>query len=257
MSFFEEYETLRTQDKNTFAQVCNTLLFRCYLVRKRYDRTTGMDKFQADYAFCERHFSLFEEYLGYMDVVLVKDDDSGVIFVRNEEDRNTVRFNTNTTLIIFALRIYYEAAIKERPNNLEVHMDSNILRQQLSDLGLSNTTRRISIADIQQAMKTLSQYNIVVNSKGTFNDNTFSFYILPSIKFIIDRDRINSLYRYLSGDSGPESDEDEEEKLSPEVDSPFGDVSADSGASEDIDSGSESEDGEDSEDGDDEAPAGF
>lgn len=213
MSFEEEYEKLRTQDQRMFAQVVNTLLFRCYLVRKRFDKATGMDKFQSDYAFCERHYSLIEKYLSYMDVILSRDDDSGVIFVRNEEDRNTVRFNTSTTLVIFAIRIYYEAQIKERPSNLEVLMDSNTLRQQLADLGLSSSTRKISLPEIQSAMKTLAQYNAVVLSKGSFNESGFSFYILPSIKFIIDRERINALYRYLSG----ESEEEEEESSSVET----------------------------------------
>ena len=267
MEFQEEYEKLRTQDKNQFAQVLNSLLFHCYSVRKRYDRTTGMDKFQSDYAFIERHFSLFESYLSIMDIVLSKDDDAGVIFIRSDQDRNTERFNTATTLVVFALRIYYEEQLEKHPSNLEVGMDSNLLRQELSDLGLSTAAKRLSLDQISQAMKTLQSYNIVVLAKGSFNDATYSFYILPSIRYIIDKNRMNALYRYASGDVGnselepePEPEIQAQAQAQPEVPAETETAADAEGAAEEIeteDTG-ESESEEDAQDdSDDPAPEGF
>lgn len=206
MAFEEEYEKLRTQDKNQFAQTVNNLLFHCYIVRKKYDRATGMDKFVFDYSFIERHFSLFEEYLSYMDMTLSKDDDTGVIFVRSQEGRNTQRVDTTTTLVLYALRVRYEEALESKPANLEIMMDSNTLRQELTDLGLSTAQKRLSLQSIATAMKTLANFNIVARGKGSFNDASYTFYILPSIKFAISNDKLNSLFRFLCGDQGQDDD---------------------------------------------------
>lgn len=212
MSFQDDYDQLRTQDKNQFAQTVNNLLFHCYVVRKKFDRTTGMDKFVYDYSFIERHWSLFEEYLNFMDMTLSRDDTTGVIFVRSAEGRNVQRVDTATTLVLYALRIHYEEQLEQKPNNLEIQMDSTTLRQLLSDLGLSTASKRLSTVTVSQALKTLQNFNIVTRRTGSFNDPTYSFYILPSIKFAISNDKLNALYRYLCGDDTEDEPADETSK---------------------------------------------
>lgn len=211
MDFQEEYEKLRTQEKNQFSDVLNNLLFHCYIVEKRFDRATGMDKFQWEYSFIERHFSLFEAYLDIMGITLSKDQDAGVFFIRSQDDRNTVRFNTPTTMVVFALRSYYEGQLEQRPNMLSVKMDANLLRQTLNDFGLSSVTKRLTADQIGSALKTLQSFNIVVLAAGSFSDPTYAFYILPSIRFIIDRDRMNSLYRFITGEEASSDSAAEEE----------------------------------------------
>lgn len=208
MSFSEEFEQLSTFDKNQFSKTVDSLLFHCFVVRKKYDRATGMDKINYDYTFLERHYSLVESYLSYIGMALSKDEDTGVIFLRNEDEKNRVRVDTSTTFVVYALRVYYESQIKENPNSLEVPMDSNQLRQLLADLGLSTINKRLTLNTISSSMKLLNNFSIVVRNQGSFNDNNYSFYILPSIKFIISNEKMNALYRFLTG----EEREDEEDE---------------------------------------------
>lgn len=206
MSFAEDFDKLTAGEKNQFTDTVDELLFHCYVVRKKYDRTTGMDKISYDYSFIERHFSLFEDYLGYMGMTLSKDDDSGVIFLRSDEDKNRQHVDTSTTLVVYALRIYYEEQISKVPNVLEVAMDSNQLRQELSDLGLTTASKRLTLQTVSSAMRDLASFNVIARGKGSFNDPTYSFYILPSIRFVISNDKLNALYRYLTGAEGAEGE---------------------------------------------------
>ena len=199
MSFQEDYDKLSTGEKSQFSETMNNLLYHCFIVRKRYDVTTGLEKIQYDYTFIEKHYSVFEEYLDFIDMVISKDDDSGVIFLRNALDKNRERVDTATTFVIYTLRDFYEDSLEKQPNVLQVAMDSTQLRQKLSDLGLSTASKRLSLQTISGAMKTLASFNIIARGRGSFNDNNYSFFILPSIKYIISTSKMNALYKLLTG----------------------------------------------------------
>ena len=199
MSFQEDYDKLSTGEKSQFYETMNNLLYHCFIVRKRYDVTTGLEKIQYDYTFIEKHYSVFEEYLDFIDMVISKDDDCGVIFLRNALDKNRERVDTATTFVIYTLRDFYEDSLEKQPNVLQVAMDSTQLRQKLSDLGLSTASKRLSLQTISGAMKTLASFNIIARGRGSFNDNNYSFFILPSIKYIISTSKMNALYKFLTG----------------------------------------------------------
>lgn len=132
-------------------------------------------------------------------MVISKDDDCGVIFLRNALDKNRERVDTATTFVIYTLRDFYEDSLEKQPNVLQVAMDSTQLRQKLSDLGLSTASKRLSLQTISGAMKTLASFNIIARGRGSFNDNNYSFFILPSIKYIISTSKMNALYKFLTG----------------------------------------------------------
>lgn len=206
MSFQEDYDKLSTGEKSQFSETMNNLLYHCFVVRKRYDVTTGLEKIQYDYTFIEKHYSLFEEYLDFIDMVISKDDDCGVIFLRNALDKNRERVDTATTFVIYTLRDFYEDSLEKQPNVLQVAMDSTQLRQKLSDLGLSTASKRLSLQTISGAMKTLASFNIIARGRGSFNDNNYSFFILPSIKYIISTSKMNALYKFLTGNEEQNED---------------------------------------------------
>ena len=160
MSFQEDYDKLSTGEKSQFSETMNNL---------------------------------------FIDMVISKDDDSGVIFLRNALDKNRERVDTATTFVIYTLRDFYEDSLEKQPNVLQVAMDSTQLRQKLSDLGLSTASKRLSLQTISGAMKTLASFNIIARGRGSFNDNNYSFFILPSIKYIISTSKMNALYKFLTG----------------------------------------------------------
>ena len=114
--FEEEYEKLTSGEQNQFRKVVSTLLFHCYVVRRSYDKLANMYKISSDFLFIERHFDLFSDFVSYLGINLSKDDESGVIFMFSEDEVNRIRIDGVTTLILYALRSYYEEKLKDNPS---------------------------------------------------------------------------------------------------------------------------------------------
>lgn len=195
--FVEDYEKLTKADQVVFRKVINSLLFTCYIVRRAYSKSTKMNVINSDYLFVERHYNLFVDYLSYMGIDISKDDDSGVIFASSIDETNRIQLDGVTTLIIYALRSYYEQKISDNPTANEIYMDSTAVKSLLKELGLTSVTKRISSITISQSLRKLAFYNIVVLSDKSFSESTYSFYILPSIKYVISNAKLNSLYNSI------------------------------------------------------------
>lgn len=196
--FSEDYEQLSHSDQLLFKRVVNNLLYRCYIVRRVYDRTIKMNKISPDFSFIERHFDMLSDYLSYMDMELVKDDDNGVCFLTSDDDSNKIRIDGATTLITYALRSYYEEKLKENPSSNDVYLDSTSLKLLLKDLGLSTPNRRFSVLTISSSLRFLNMYNIITLAKGSLSESTYAIYILPSIRYVISNAKLNSLYSYIT-----------------------------------------------------------
>ena len=196
--FQEEYEKLSHADKIQFSSTVNDLLYQCYIVRKSYDRKTKMFRMDPEYYFIERYFSLFEDYLSYMDMQLSKNDDDGVIFVTSGAERNHLRFDPTTTLVVFALRSYYEGAIEKTPQETEVLMTSGAMNAIVNEMGLSNLSKRLSPTTIASALRILDGFNIVSKANNSYGDPSYSFFIMPTIRYVISSEKLNALYTLLT-----------------------------------------------------------
>ena len=51
-------------------------------------------------------------------------------------------------------------------------------------------------------------YNIVCRAKNTFSDPSYSFYILPSIRYVISNAKLNALYDQINRMGGEEEEDD-------------------------------------------------
>ena len=196
--FQEEYEKLSHSDRTLFSETVNDLLYQCYIVRKSYDRKSKMFRMDPGYYFIERYFSLFEEYLSYMDMQLSKNDQDGVIFVTSGAERNHLRFDPTTTLVVYVLRSYYEGAIEKAPQETEVLMTSGAINSLVNELGLSTLSKRLSPTPIASALRVLDGFNIVTRANNSYGDPSYSFYIMPTIRYVISSEKLNALYTMLN-----------------------------------------------------------
>ena len=196
--FQEEYEKLSHSDRILFSETVNDLLYQCYIVRKSYDRKSKMFRMDPGYYFIERYFSLFEEYLSYMDMQLSKNDQDGVIFVTSGAERNHLRFDPTTTLVVYVLRSYYEGAIEKAPQETEVLMTSGAINSLVNELGLSTLSKRLSPTTIASALRVLDGFNIVTRANNSYGDPSYSFYIMPTIRYVISSEKLNALYTMLN-----------------------------------------------------------
>ena len=203
--FQEEIEKMSRGDRSLFAETINNLLYQCYIVRKSYDRKSRMFRADPNYMFIERYYSVFEDYLSYMDMTLSKNDDDGVIFVTSTAERNHVRFDPTTTLIVYALRSYYEGQVEKTPEETEVLMTSGQILTLVTEMGLSNLSKRLSASSIGAVLRVLDGFNVVSRANNSYGDPSYSFFIMPTIRYVISSEKINALYTELTR---PEEEED-------------------------------------------------
>ena len=196
--FQEEYEKLSHSDRTLFSETVNDLLYQCYIVRKSYDRKSKMFRMDPGYYFIERYYSVIEDYLSYMDMQLSKNDQDGVIFVTSGAERNHLRFDPTTTLVVYVLRSYYEGAIEKAPQETEVLMTSGAINSLVNELGLSTLSKRLSPTTIASALRVLDGFNIVTRANNSYGDPSYSFYIMPTIRYVISSEKLNALYTMLN-----------------------------------------------------------
>lgn len=196
--FQEEFEKMSRSDRELFAETVNDLLYQCYIVRKSYDRKTKMFRTDPGYLFIERYYSVIEDYLSYMDMQVSKNDDDGVVFVTSGAERNHYRFDSTTTLVVYALRSYYEGAIEKAPQETEVLMTNVTMNSLVTQMGLSNLSKRLSPTTIASALRLLDSFNIVTRANNNYGDPSYSFFILPTIRYVISSEKLNALYSMLT-----------------------------------------------------------
>lgn len=77
-------------------------------------------------------------------------------------------------------------------------MTSGALKSLVNEMGLSNVSKRLSPTTISQALRTLDGFNIVTKANGGYSDPSYSFFILPSIRYIISSEKLNALYTLIT-----------------------------------------------------------
>ena len=199
--FEENYSKLTRSDKSLFAEAVSDLLYECYITRTYYDRSLKISKLNPTYAYIDRHYALIEEYLSFLSIVLSKSDEDGVIFIASSIEKNHLKIDSVTTLIVYALRSYYEEQLSLKPETLEILMTSGQCNKLFHELGLSTATKRLSTTTIADSLRVLESFNIVTRYRGRFSDSSYSFYILPTIKYVISSEKMNALYQFINGET--------------------------------------------------------
>lgn len=192
--FEEQFEQLTNRDKEIFAHTVNALLLKSFILRESYDKQNRMMKTNPDYSFLEKNIDLVREYLGYSGWVIEKDSQLGIIMIQNEYQENRIRLDFMTSLMIYALRYAYEVQREQNPMLQEVYFSSTSLIQLMLDKSLVTAEKRPSATSLASSFRFLENHNIISRISGEYRDRDLQFYILPSILYIIDNDRINAIF---------------------------------------------------------------
>ena len=202
--FEEEYSKLSRGDRDLFKKVVNMLLYSSFITRKAYDKQLKIFKTNPYYMFADTNYSLFEDYLSFMDVSINKDDQDGVIYTSSVSDYSHIKIDLPTTLIAFALRSYYEGEVSKNPTESFILLNNVQVMNLVNELGLSNLTKRLSATTIAYSLSYLTSYNILNRFVGTYSEPSYSFYITPAIRYVISSEKMNILYNSIT-----KTDEDE------------------------------------------------
>ena len=192
--FEEKYLQLSNQEKEDFARVVNNLMLKSFILRENYDRHSKMMKSNKDYSFIERNIDMIRQYLEFSGWTIEKDSRLGVVMINNEYQDNHIRIDFLTSIIVYGLRYAYELSKEKEEMTSEVYFSAAELLQILIDKGLIRQDKKPSAVAMASSYRFLENHNIISRVSGEFRDRSLTFYILPSILYIIDIDRINVIF---------------------------------------------------------------
>ena len=199
--FDERYEGLTSKEKDIFAHCVNNLMLKSFILRENYDRQSKIMKPNPDYSFVEKHIDLVRDYLAYSGWIVDKDSNLGVILIQNEFNENRIRMDFMTSLMIYALRYAYEIQREQNSMTQEVYFSSASLIQLMLEKSLLQDGKRPSATSLAASYRFLEAHNIITRISGDFRDRDLQFYILPSILYVIDNDRINAIFEQVERSS--------------------------------------------------------
>ncbi|SHJ59068.1 protein of unknown function [Geosporobacter subterraneus DSM 17957] len=192
------YEKLTNSEKEEFKRLTNYLLSHTFIVRDLYDGKEGFMKVSPDYRFVERNFELFLDYLGFSGWTLQKDSNYGVIALSSAYEFNRVRFDRNTTMILYTIRLIYEEEREKLTLRNEVIITTGQIVHKMITLGL--VKKKPSDKDLGEALRKLAYFQILRKLEGTWEAADTKMFVLPSILFIVTNEKISRMYESLQAE---------------------------------------------------------
>ena len=208
--FTDEFMKMSGQDQTMFAEVCNKILLKSFLVRDIFDPKEKIMRVNPDYRFVERYFNVFEEYLKISGWHIEKDNILGVVALSNEYQDNKLRIDRETSLILFVIRLIYENEKSEASGvNQAIYMTTPMLIKEMLEHGIVMPGKRLTGRGIARSLRFLANHNIISKVSGSYDEGNVNFYILPSIMYALNNEKIVLLSQLLDEINGQEDSVDE------------------------------------------------
>ena len=197
--FSEQFAQLSGSDQTRFAEIVNKILLKGFVVRDIFDSREKIIRVNPDFRFIERQFDLINDYLKFSGWVLNKDLILGVFYLVNTFEDNRIRIDRETSLVLFTLRLIYEDEKEEggSSSTQSIYMTTPSLIKMMVDHGITMPGKRLTGRLIGKSLRFLNNHNLISNVSGSYDEGNVSFYILPSIKYAIDNEKIVAMSNAL------------------------------------------------------------
>ena len=197
--FSEQFAQLSGSDQTRFAEIVNKILLKGFVVRDIFDSREKIIRVNPDFRFIERQFDLINDYLKFSGWVLNKDLILGVFYLVNTFEDNRIRIDRETSLVLFTLRLIYEDEKEEggSSSTQSIYMTTPSLIKMMVDHGITMPGKRLTGRVIGKSLRFLNNHNIISKVSGSYDEGNVSFYILPSIKYAIDNEKIVAMSNAL------------------------------------------------------------
>ena len=197
--FSEQFAQLSGSDQTRFAEIVNKILLKGFVVRDIFDSREKIIRVNPDFRFIERQFDLINDYLKFSGWVLHKDLILGVFYLVNTFEDNRIRIDRETSLVLFTLRLIYEDEKEEggSSSTQSIYMTTPSLIKMMVDHGITMPGKRLTGRLIGKSLRFLNNHNIISKVSGSYDEGNVSFYILPSIKYAIDNEKIVAMSNAL------------------------------------------------------------
>lgn len=194
--WMEEYEALNSTEKSEFRRLANALLSRTYLLRNVYDDQKKMMDLNNDYRTARRFFTILQGYFSLAGWDLYRDDEYGVMYLRNQQGSNRARFSAFTTMFLYMLRLIYEENRQQVELHHDVRTDTFAVINKMNAFGLLKDGRSTA-KDRLEAQKTLARYQVIAKIDGGWKTDGNKLLIYPTILFFLPNSEIDAMIRQL------------------------------------------------------------
>lgn len=205
--FEEMFEKLNMTEQESFKRLVNWLLAHTYLLQDSYIFEDHMKRTNPDYLFVERHFEIFQEYLGYAGFCLERDSNYGVIFLTSVYDFNRVKFDKVTTLLLYVLRLIYEEEREKLSLSSDIFITTGDLVHKMISLGVMK--KKPSNILLRDSLRMLNRFRVIEKVEGLWEAADTKLLILPTILFIVTNERISNMYQLIDEEGQTEDEETE------------------------------------------------
>lgn len=196
--FIEKYNELSYSEKNQFGSIVNKLLLKGFIVRDIYDNKEKIVKISPEYRFIEKNYDLVNDYLSFSNWRVEIDKVLGVASLLNESEENKIRLDRETSLILFVLRLIYENERNQSTISGEsIYLTTPVLIRTMQEHGIFMPGRKLNGRNIAKSLRFLASHNIINKVSGNYDEGNVAFYILPSIVYAIDNDKIAAMSNAL------------------------------------------------------------
>lgn len=196
--FEEKYNELSYSEKNQFGSIVNKLLLKGFIVRDFFDNKEKIVKISPEYRFLEKNFDLVNDYLSFSAWRIEIDKILGVINLLNENDENKIKLDRETSLVLFVLRLIYEKERDQKTISGEsIYITTPVLIRTMLEGGIVMPGKKLNGRNIAKSLRFLANHNIISKVSGNYDEGNVSFYILPSIVYAIDNDKIAAMSNAL------------------------------------------------------------
>ena len=197
--FSEQFAQLSGSDQTRFAEIVNKILLKGFVVRDIFDSREKIIRVNPDFRFIERQFDLINDFLKFSGWVLNKDLILGVFYLVNTFEHNRIRIDRETSLVLFTFRLIYEDEKEEggSSSTQSIYMTTPSLIKMMVDHGITMPGKRLTGRLIGKSLRFLNNHNIISKVSGSYDEGNVSFYILPSIKYAIDNEKIVAMSNAL------------------------------------------------------------
>lgn len=212
--FEEKYNELSLGEKNQFGSVVNTILLKGFIVRDVFDPKEKIIKISPTYRFIEKNYELINSYLSFSNWRIEKDAILGVVALLNENNENHIRLDRETSLLIFTLRLIYETERDQSSSTSEaIYLTTQSLIRTMLEHGILLPNKKLTGRNLAKSLRFLVQHNILNKVSGNYDEGNVAFYILPSIVYALDNEKVatmsNALDQINSLNENDEVKEDE------------------------------------------------
>ena len=196
--FSEEFLKIPASDQSEFSTVINKLLLKGFIVRDVFDTKEKIIRINPDYRFIERYYDIINEYLKYSGWFIEKDYVLGVVALININNENRIRLDRETSLVLFTLRLIYENEKNESNTTTQaIYLTTPGLLKMMKHYGIPLQNKNITRRGLARSLTIKSNHNKISKVSGSYDEGNVSFYILPSIVYAVNNDKIVAMSNAL------------------------------------------------------------